>query len=74
MRERSPRCGEAVVWFTIEVHIEEPPDPGDDLQLALWEDPPDAGGPLPHPPGGTRWQRCILAQGPGPLIFGRPER
>lgn len=51
---------------------------GDAAQLLLWDpmpDPlPDLRGPFaPHPAGGTRWQRWIAAQPPGPLLWGMPE-
>ncbi len=64
-----------MLCFTIEVRIEQPDDPADAAQLDLWSGAAGDGGPLPHPSGGTRWQRWIRYQPPGvPLIFGRPDR
>lgn len=54
--------------------IEASGDAGEEAQLLLWDPLPDPGGPFPHPPAGTYWQRRIAAQPPGPLVFGRPER
>lgn len=64
-----------MVWITIEVHIDRPAQDGSGAQLDLWPGGSGlAGAALPHPSGGTHWQRMIRCQPPGvPLKYGRPE-